>query len=357
MVDSIRFYTEITIHNLNPKVWRIRKNDKKGEMYYYKFENGVRFAFYPQTNSLIIGGRLINLCCNDKISNYDDLFTSRKELICFFKSVNIQLNSYLQNITIDIMKLKITRIDYCFNVHTPFVEEYIEFFNLCYKNNAGHKFSKLTNYTEEFGKPYKSSCYLKTNGDYENKTSRNYVINFYNKLDELIYKRNQQIEKYGRTCINDEVLGNSANILRLEVQVDYNLLRKVCERFKIKRRNHNLEYLFDINIARFVVEEKIEKLFTSYDFYSYAIAKKILVEHGYSKKDKIFEYIYKVSHHQKTSSYKKYEEILKSLNIYPYMFLPKEFKIEMLENPIKLIEDKINSKKLDMLYLKEREVI
>ena len=54
MVDSIRFYTEITIHNLKPKVWRIHKNDKKGEQYYYKFENGVRFAFYPQTNSLII---------------------------------------------------------------------------------------------------------------------------------------------------------------------------------------------------------------------------------------------------------------------------------------------------------------
>ena len=58
---------------------------------------------------------------------------------------------------------------------------------------------------------------------------------------------------------------------------------------------------------------------------------------------------------KKPSTYKKYENILKNLNIYPYMFLPSKWEIDKLENPIKLVENKINVNNLNVLYLKERE--
>lgn len=362
MVDTIRFNTTIREENLNMMMWKkgkkLRKNNRstifqENEEYFYTFVGSVRVAYYPSTESLVIGGRLISLYYDDKISNFDDVFSEAEQLTDFFEKANNRLNQLFVDYTIDIRKLKITRIDYCFNIITLCVSEYIRFFNYCFKKNAGQRFSNLINYTKELEKSDDSSCYLKTKGDFSNNTSRNYVINFYNKLSELVNRRNKQIEKYGHSLIEDEVIGNSVNILRLEVQVDYNLLRRICKKFKISKKHRNLEYLFDINIAKFVVEEKIENLFTCHDFYTYDKVKQILIENGYERNDKIFDYIYKVSHHQKTTSYKRYENILKSLNIYPYMFIPTKWKIEKLENPIKLLEEKIEIKQTYNLKLLE----
>ena len=187
MVDTIRFNTTIREENLNMMMWKkgkkFRKNNRLGiiqenEEYFYTFVGSVRIAYYPNTQSLVIGGRLITLYYDDKLSNFDDIFSEKEQLTDFFERANMILNRLFVDYTIDITSLKITRIDYCFNVITPFVGEYIKFFNYCFEKNAGQRFSNLINYTKELEKSDDSSCYLKTKGDFSNNTSRNYVINF-----------------------------------------------------------------------------------------------------------------------------------------------------------------------------------
>ena len=350
MFDSIRLYTKLNQKNINVTTWE--KDVKKGESYYYTFVNGVWLAYYPLTNSLIISGRILNVIYNERSKNIDDMFSTATELTEFFCSVNRVLNQYIVNAKLDITKMKVTKIDYCFNLFTDFVDEYISLFNLYYKHNKDSKFSRYRNYGIENKLSDDSSFYLKPNADYERNTRKNFVINFYNKRDQLINKRKKDIEKKGYSRISDAEIVESMNILRLEVQVCYISLRNLCKKYHISWKHRCLLDLLDISIARDVLKYEIERFFTLHDFYSYDRIVKLLKEQGYKANDKIFEYVYDVSHHKKTSSYRRYEKILKELDVFPYMFIPTKWRIDKLDNPLKLIDKKISDNHLEGLKLK-----
>lgn len=350
MLDSIRLYTKIYQDNINITTWE--KDIKKGEIYYYTFVNGVWLAYYPLTHSLIISGRILRILHNERSRNLDDIFSTASELTEFFCSINRILNQYIVNKKLDVMKMRITKIDYCFNVDTEFVDEYITLFNLYYKYNKDGKFSRYKNYVFEKNLPYNSSFYLKTNKDYNERTRKNFVINFYNKKDQLINQRKKDIATKGYSSITDDDIIEAIGILRLEVQVCYITLRKFCKKHHIPLKSRCLYDLLDISIAKDVLEYEIKRFFTLHDFYSYDRIVKLLKEQGYKANDKIFEYVYNVSHHKKTSTYRRYENILKDLDIFPYMFIPTKFKIDRLKNPMKLINEKIRDNNLEGLKLK-----
>lgn len=355
MIDTIRFKTQLSSHNIRVDKWNISITDD-GEIFYQTFIKTVRIAYYPSTKSLLICGRLVGVYSFDRISNFDDLFSDRWELINFFSEFNEMLNELLIGIKIDIQKLPITRIDYCFNIYTDKVSEYIELFNMCYKLNANGKFSKYINHADYHDLDKKSSFYLKTKGDYKNNTRKGYVINFYNKQNQLINKRAKQIEKRGFSNISLEQIKSSKNILRLEIQVGYNLLKKICNDYNITPDKKNLYNLFDINIAKYIFNYKIKYLFTLCDFYSYPKVKEILIGNGYKKCSKIFDYILKISHCRNYKVSKRYTDILVQNGIYPYIFIPRKWNIDKLDNPYKLIKRKISDSKLENFRLKKGEI-
>jgi len=93
--------------------------------------------------------------------------------------------------------------------------------------------------------------------------------------------------------------------------------------------------LFDIKIAKDAVISKIKYLFGSGDFYQKTVAKTKL-------KDLKLKSNLDTPFSDLTEYYaKERKRVLTNINICPYGFIPEEWGIDMLENPIKLILDKI----------------
>lgn len=352
MVDSLRLYSRIPPNSINVSTWN--KHIIKDGHYFQIFINGVWLAYYPLTNNLIISGKIINLVYNEKSRNLDDIFVDISDLTEFFCSINKVINQYIVNKKFDILKCKVTKMDFCVNIFTNYIEEYITFFNLFFKYNKEGKFSRYKNYVYEEKLNYNTSFYMKTSSEFEKDTRSNFIINFYNKENHLRNKQKKDIEEKGWSSITEKDIEESRNILRLEVQTGYLTLRKICKMHNISWKKRTLLDLIDINITKAVLKYEIERFFTTYDFYSYKEVVKILKEQGYKSKDKIFDYAYKVSRHQKTSSYKRYEKELKNLGIFPYLFIPSKFNINKLSNPINLISAKIEKNRLQGLSLKKR---
>ena len=59
----------------------------------------------------------------------------------------------------------------------------------------------------------------------------------------------------------------------------------------------------------------------------------------------------------KVSSYREYAKKLKEFDIFPYMFIPPTWGIDVLENPIKLIDKKIEANNLSDLKIERKEYI
>lgn len=344
MIDSVRFQTTIPQDKLLKSKWtkeKVPKGKYKGEEYYRAFMDGIWLGYYPLTKSLIISGRIINIICHNRISNFDDLFTTQEEIITFFRNFNKRLNEYFQDIKIDITKLKVTKIDYCFNLKTEYVDTYIKFFNDYFKENKDTLFSRHKNYTLEFSQDNSSSCYIKTNADFRENIKRNFVINFYNKGAQLENKKKEDIEKRKFSNIKDEDIKRGNNILRLEIQVYYNTLKAVCKKNNLPWTKRCLHYLFDVNIATYVFQSFMKRFFTTCDYYSHKRAKEVLKENGYRGSHKIYDYINGIAHHKKVKRSVTYDNKLKELGICPYCFIPTSYNIDKLENPLKLIDRKI----------------
>ena len=352
MVDSVRLVYKLNPKNIDVTSWN--KHITKDGHYFQIFINGVWLAYYPLTKNFIISGKIINLVYDEKSRNLDDIFINISDLTEFFCSINKVVNQYIVNKNFDILKCKVTKIDFCVNIFSFYVDEYITFFNLFFKYNKDGKFSRYKNYVFEENLEYNSSFYMKTNTEFENDTRKNFVMNFYNKENHLMNKQKKDIEEKGWSSITEKDIEESRNILRLEIQAGYLTLKKICEMHNIPWKKRTLLDLIDINITKEVLKYEIERFFTTYDFYSYKKVVKILKEQGYKSKDKIFDYVYKVSRHMKTSSYKKHREILEDLDICPIIFIPSNFKVDKLKNPIKLIGDKIINNNLQGLSLRER---
>lgn len=357
MIDSIRFQTTISQNNLIESKWtkeKVVKGGFKGEEYYRTFIHGIWMGYYPISRSLVISGRIINIICHDRISNFDDIFTTQKEVITFFTTFNKILNEYFQDIKIDITKLKVTKIDYCFNIESDLVSEYISFFNQYFNKNQDTIFSRHKNYSLELLKKSYESCYIKTNADFENNLKRNFVINFYNKGLQLHNKRLADLEKRKFSNIKERDIERGYNILRLEIQVYYNTLKTICKKNNIPWGKRCLTYLFDVNMATYVFQYFMKRFFSTCDYYSYNKTKEILKENGYRESHKIYKYINSIAHHKKGKRSITYDNKLKELGICPYCFIPTNYNIDKLENPLKLIDKKIIERSTYNLSLRRK---
>lgn len=105
-------------------------------------------------------------------------------------------------------KWKVNRIDYCVNIKTPYVKEYINIlnksdmpYNLTYGSGSSRNYSKADD-----------SFYLVKKKNGKRKYTENARINFYNKQEQL-----KNLKEQGKE-ITDEQIAAAKDILRLEVQ-------------------------------------------------------------------------------------------------------------------------------------------
>lgn len=167
---------------------------------------------------------------------------------------------------------KVTRIDYCVNVRTPYVKEYIKLLN------KGFMPYFMQYAEDDYGRRRKrdGSLYLVSKAEYRN---RSITINFYDKQHQLLKKRAS-----GETWITDEMIEEAKDLLRLEVQ---------CH----KAKTENLKRIIGVpskeipqylraGLCQRVIEENINRI-TPYAMYQRkSVALEEIEKSGHSKKTK-----------------------------------------------------------------------
>ena len=354
MVDSIRIFSKIELKHLKTEKWKKEVDKETGVInYYYIFIGRVRIAYYPDSRSISLSGRYINSMIKDRTKNFDDLFNSQQEIIEFFKEFESKVNSYFKFPCINIFKEKVTRIDYTFNLTSKYSSFYIRFFNMYYKENRETVFKSYTNHTIEHGLNEESSFYLKPRKQYEKNLNQNFTLNFYSKQQQLLNTAKKEIEDHFYTSITEEDIKNSQDILRLEVQVHYFKLKSICKKNGIDWKTRSLSDLFDIQIARDTVCGEIKRFFGESNFHSYEHAKAIIKSSNKRNKKALIEYMQKIAKRNHVDIYSNAPKHLKELDIFPKAVIPKDWGIDELENPIRLIDSKIADNNLSGLTLKK----
>ena len=324
MIDYLKIQTFIkaNIKNLSSTIlWKNIKDDYGNNFYSHK-RNSVEIRYYPGASKLVVEGKISQLFSDSQVLNVDDLFGANTER--FIDAVNEVLRRLFDIETIDVRSFKVIRIDYCFNVKTPYISEYLEFMSAAFQHrNKGRR----TDFTYERG--LSGSLYIKPTGEYKNNQRKGYCLNFYDKSDWIANQQNKRI------YISEEDKERAIDVFRLEVQCYSDKIKRICEKYKIDNCFANF---CDISLAYNTICEVYTMIFggdTNCSYVQYAETKSIEFTPTVRK-----QLISSAQHHG-ISPYSAKEAV--KMNVYPYYFLPSKWKIKRLENPLILILNKIEN--------------
>ena len=327
MIDLVHLSLDIplTPDCFVPSLWSNRMTEQ-GEFYLSHAKEGIGIRYYPHRERMTIFGKLIRLLRNTRILNVDDLYGINTE--SFIREVNVYLNRLCTRPLLDIRSFKVKRIDYCFNVKTAYVGEYIRFLNEAFKRcDSGHR----VNHTERH--KLDGSTYIKTEGDYEKDELRNYVLNFYDKEDWL----DKQDEHYRAVLERERV--HAHNVLRLEVQCGFAFLKGFCKKQKINLTFGDL-FAYDVALeAERTVYSRVFRCDDTQDFYLYSVAKQMIPRNSSAARKTLLTAGQK--HPILGTKHARGRKVIGEAGIYPYCFLSKECGVDRLDNPIKLIKRKL----------------
>lgn len=325
MIDYVSLYTQIHIprKNFSNLTWSLI--EKNTGNYFFKKISTVKLRYFIETQRFIITGKLINLLYDTQVLNVDDIYG--EDIVRFTEEVNEYL-SRLTGIKMDICGFTVSRIDYCFNVETPFVQAYLDLLNCAFKTvDVGQR----RNFSIEHRTP--GSVYIKTASDYRKNARTNYTLNFYDKTDWIDHQR-----KSGHR-ISKEDDAFAKDILRLEVQASYVLLDAISKKRHVER---TFEYFFSYEVAFETISSVYSRIFhsgISHDYYTYQTAKQLVRN---LKARHVMELA--AEHHPISApTYQYAVNLIKNKGIFPYAFLPAGFDVDCLPNPLTLIEDKIST--------------
>lgn len=325
MIDYVSLYTQINIPkgNFSPLTWALIHGEK-GSFFFKKIRT-VKIKYHIETQRFLITGKLINLFYDTQVLNVDDIYG--RDIERFTKEVNEYL-SRLTGVKIDINTFTVARVDYCFNVETPFVQTYLDVLNGAFKTvDTG----KRMNFSAENKTP--GSVYIKTTSDYRKNTRTNYTLNFYNKAEWIENQREQG------GWISKEDDGFAKNVLRLEVQVSYTLLKAICKKHRMERIFRNF-FAYEMAFETIcTVYSRIFHCDMQHDFYTYKTAKQIIS----NRKARAVLELAAEHHTVSTSKYSYAVSLIKNKGIFPYAFISAKAEVDYLPNPLKLIQDKIST--------------
>lgn len=151
------------------------------------------------------------------------------------------------------------RIDYCVNIRTTNVAEYI---NLLQKSTIPHyyrlDYDQNRNYTQKKGSLYLVSTAKKKN--------RSTTINIYDKFDQL-----QKEHESGVEHVSAEVVEQARNILRIEVQCHKSKTDRIAKKYKFENGKKLLEF-WKMNVCFDVLEESINRITKNATFQRRSVA-------------------------------------------------------------------------------------
>lgn len=325
MIDFLHLKAEYCVaeNALNPELWH-EAELKTGERVYYHHRSGVVISYRPETGKWYIAGKLIALIHDTQVLNVDDIYgTDVQE---FVNDINAYMRELLTIPMLDVLEFEVLRIDYCFNIRTPWVGEYLDVLARAFRQtNTGNR----VDFTQE--KCLSGSVYIKTKGDYRANTRRNYVLNYYDKFNRLEYLRER-----GHPIVEDD-WRYAENILRLEVQCGFQFIKQMSADLKCSRY---LGDLLDYRVAYFAharIYERVFKGTADQDFLTYQLAKKQL-----KSKMALKTLQWSAEHHDITGGkFAQGRKLIKESGIYPYAFIRKGSGVEVMTNPLRLIWNKL----------------
>lgn len=156
----------------------------------------------------------------------------------------------------------VNRIDYCINVYTDFVEDYL---NLLKKGDRPYLkdwYDRQGNYSQKPGSLYLVSTAKK-------KRSRGITVNFYNKQDEIrksmgISENEVELDQI------DEVIQLAENILRLEIQCHRPKTEYLKKKYNMPKKE--VRYFLNPEIAYGLIERYLLRIAGAADYNRKSVA-------------------------------------------------------------------------------------
>lgn len=325
---------KIPLAIVNTKLWEEYEYPNKYGVLspWYRTNIGkVKLSYSLAEQAMYIKGRIIDLLTKNNYINFDDLNNVKSNIDCFLTRANLLIRLKLNNFKFNLLETKVIQLEYSYNVNIENKDKYIEFLNYLYIENQDGKFRNYRNFTVEQFKKLNSSFYLKTKGDYKDVSLENFCLTLYNKSDQMTDKRDNNLEKFHKSNIKPDEIEAAKNIVRIECKVGYEYLKSICKKHGIQP---TFENLFNDEISKEAIFHQIERFFSTGDFYSKKAAEKII--NNNNLKINLDTPLSELSEYK----YKKRKALLVKLGICPYGFIPEEWKIEKMYNPIKLILNK-----------------
>ena len=325
MIDyvTLRHHINIPTNYFSPMKWK-RSQTEDGQFFRWHTFRRVKLRYYEDTQTFTISGKLLMFLYDTQVQNPDDIYGAKQEM--FIEELNDALNHLFPSPILDIRDFTVSRIDYCFNVETPHVKTYVDFMN--------HAFQMVSTGTRvNFANEHhlSGSVYIRTASDYEDNSNKNYTLNFYDKADQV----KDLISKGAYISESDRILAQ--DVLRLEVQCGYQMIKRLTRKFGI---SNTFGELLDFRIAYDAICSTYQLTLRgteNADFFTYAEAKERLTGHV-----KAQDVLRVASSHRITDSKYAYgRNQAKNAGVYPHCFLPKNGSLMSLENPIKLLKDKL----------------
>lgn len=375
--EKFKFKTYTTEPEIDYETGEVIKDSYTFTGYEYK-HNSIAIIYSLKTKRLRVEGRLPNLALSrNLVHNLDDYMLGQETIVsereiersnaylcnnswyneddelCFpedtyteyetvhenvwslVKSINEKLFE-LTKVRFDILDFNVAYAEVTFNVFdVEYVGRYIELFNMIFdaKNDKRYK-----NFVKENNLEGYTSFYVKPTSKYEKNTKDAYTVNFYNKENQL-EALEQNPKNKSHVTYRDKALAK--NVLRLEVQLGYQELKKTTKVFK---------QFLNIFFCQTIIIDKYKWFISkneNLDFYSYQEAKKIIMEDDKlkaSERKGLLLYIQEKYQRNKTFSDQtrgKYNKLLEHLGIH-WCFIPTKWGINHLISPMKLLNEKIN---------------
>lgn len=322
---SLNQIIPLTVQDFNLPLWHHIDSAHNGSALWHK-KRGVTLYYFFNSQRLIVQGKLITLLYDTHVSNFDDIYGNQR--LDFIEDINSALNPLFTHPLIDIRTFTTTRIDYCFNLETPYVDDYLIFLRRAFQaTNTGRR----TDYAQEFN--VNGSVYIKSSTEFKKNIRTNYTLNVYNKAMRLDYL------KKSKCRIPQADFTLAQNILRVEVQSSHYLIKSLCHHFSI---DQSFDSLFSYDVALFAISTVFSRVYhldAVCDFYTYQAAKQLTLPNSIAAKLLLTV----ATHHRVTGSKYSYQrQKVTNLGVYPYCLLPKDSPVPVLESPFKLIINKIS---------------
>ncbi len=162
---------------------------------------------------------------------------------------------------------KVNRIDYCVNVHTPYVDEYIHLLKKGNRRYMQDWYDRNGNYTQKPGSLY----YVATA---KRKRNRGVTVNFYNKIDEMM----KSFESNGEWPDDERMDELPRDILRLEVQCHKAKVDYLQKKYGLPDRS--VMYFLDHRIAYEMISTYLKIIAGESDYHRKSVALEMIDQTG-----------------------------------------------------------------------------